>query len=167
MLDPLGRTDYLVKEYQDVSPSHRPDCQFGNGFYRVVYKDGGVTHKRYFQDKDHADFLWRVLPDSARVRIQRDACLDWKGQVDDASTPDVIDGELWLAMPREQAMAEVGLTNEADYTRVYNAVQDAVYTRGNEESQGGVHASIVLRRKGTSRKPMLNIKPLQDNPGLL
>jgi hypothetical protein len=66
----------------------------------------------------------------------------------DANTPDVVDAATWLAMPREQAMAEVGLDTEADYQRVYNQVEKVVYARDNRESQGGVHVPVVLKRRG-------------------
>jgi hypothetical protein len=60
----------------------------------------------------------------------------------------VVDGEEWLGWPRERAMQEVGLTDERDYARVYRQIEAAVYRRNNREAQGGVHASIIIKRKG-------------------
>jgi hypothetical protein len=45
-------------------------------------------------------------------------------------------------------MREVGLTDERDYARVYRQVEAAVVRRNNRESQGGVRASIVIKRRG-------------------
>jgi len=164
-VDPLGRTDYLFKETVETR-HHRRDCQFGSGFYRIIYKDGGVIHTRHFESKERAELFWDLLPDSVRVRKQRDACLDGTERSSDASTPDVVDGEAFLAMEREEGMAALGLTSEADYQRAYNAVQDAVYARDNRESQGGVHAPVVVKRKDATREHITDIPSAHDNPGL-
>ena len=86
--------------------------------------------------------------------VERDGyCLDGD-RIGDANTPDVVDAETWLALPMDQAMAEVGLTLEADYIRVYKQIEAAVYRRSNRESQTGVHASIVIKRKG---RPLIDV----------
>jgi hypothetical protein len=60
----------------------------------------------------------------------------------------VVDGEWWLGLPREDGMRELGLTKDADYARAYKAIEAAVGRRNNREAQGGVHASIVIKRPG-------------------
>lgn len=130
-----------------------PGCAFGPGFYRVLYDDHtpeGVTHRvRYFDEPSHVESFVYLLPPEAGARVKRDGCLDHPLPRSDASTPDVVDGEWWLALSRTEGMAELGLTGEADYRRIYASIQDAVYERDNREKQGGVHASIVIRRRKT------------------
>ena len=45
-------------------------------------------------------------------------------------------------------MRELGLTSEADYRRAYVAIEAAVGRRNDRSSQGGVRASIVIKRPG-------------------
>lgn len=128
-----------------VTTAHRADCTFGTGFYRLTLRDGGV---RFCQAPEEVEYVHTLLGAGQVVRVERDGyCLDGNRQ-GDANTPDVVDGETWLGWPRERAMAEVGLTNERDYARVYQQVEAAVYRRNNREAQGGVHASIVIKRRG-------------------
>jgi hypothetical protein len=120
-----------------VTAAHREDCTFGPGFFRISLIDQGMRYCRSQEEVEHAV-----------VRVERDGhCLDGDRQ-GDANTPDVVDGETWLGWPRERAMQEVGLTDERDYARVYAQIEAAVYRRNNRESQGGVRASIVLKRRG-------------------
>jgi len=131
--------------------AHRRDCTFGAGFYRLVLEGGGA---RYCQSENEVRLVHSLLGPDQVVRVERDGyCLDGD-RVGDARTPDVVDAEAWLAMPREQAMQAVGLEREADYARVYNQVEAAVYRRDNREKQSGVHASIVLKRRGA---PVRNV----------
>ena len=82
------------------------------------------------------------------LRLERDGyCLDG-ASTGDANTPDVVDGEWWLGLSATDGMQELGLTSEADYLRVYTSVEAAVYRRDNRASQGGVRASIVIKRPG-------------------
>jgi hypothetical protein len=128
-----------------VTVAHRADCTFGSGFYRIALKDGGV---RYCQNQEEVEFVNALLAGDQVVRVERDGhCLDGDRQ-GDANTPDVIDAEFWLAMPKAYAMKAVGLTDERDYARVYDQVSAAVYRRDNRASQGGVRASIVIKRRG-------------------
>jgi hypothetical protein len=128
-----------------VATIHRADCVFGSGFYRISLKGGGT---RFCQSQEEVEYVHSLLGRDQVLRVERDGhCLDGDRH-GDARTPDVVDAEEWLAMPREQAMAEVGLTEERDYMRVYNQVEAAVYRRNNRESQGGVRASIVIKRRG-------------------
>ena len=123
---------------------HRSACTFGSGFYRVELRDGTV---RYCQDQAEVEQVHVLIPTMFIARVLRDGyCLD--GLVGDANTPDVVDGEHWLSMPREDGMRELGLTDEATYARVYHDVEAAVVRRNNRESQTGVHASIVIKRPG-------------------
>jgi hypothetical protein len=128
-----------------VATAHRPDCTFGTGFYRISLVDQGV---RYCQSQEEVEHAIALLAREQIVRVERDGhCLD--GDRDgDARTPDVVDAEAWLGWPRERAMREVGLTDERDYARVYRQVEAAVVRRNNRESQGGVRASIVIKRRG-------------------
>lgn len=127
--------------------AHVPGCRFGPGFYKVVYLDeAGARVVRHFPDQAGSDLLMRILPPAAEGTAYRDACLDALKRVD-AGTPDVVDADWWLALPRAQAMAELGIDRDDEYARVHRSVSDAVYTRDNRERQGGVRASIVVRRR--------------------
>ena len=66
----------------------------------------------------------------------------------DERTPDVIDGARFLGMSQKDGMRELGITREADYIRAYRDVEAAVLARDNRESQGGVHAPVVIKRSG-------------------
>jgi len=128
-----------------VTTVHREACTFGNGFYRITFKDGGV---RYCQATEEVEAVYALVADDQVVRVERDGfCLDGL-RVGDANTPDVVDAETWLGMEREAAMALVGLTSERDYARVYASVESAVYRRDNRESQSGVHVPIVIKKRG-------------------
>lgn len=67
---------------------------------------------------------------------------------EDERTPDVIDGARFLAMPREEGMRELGVSDERAYARAYRDVEQMVAARDNRESQGGVHAPVVIKRAG-------------------
>lgn len=134
-----------------VTTIHRRDCAFGTGFYRLTLRGGGT---RYCQNTEEVEYVHALLGPDQVVRVERDGyCLDGD-RIGDANTPDVVDGEQWLALPREQAMREVGLSSERDYARVYRDIEAAVTRRNNRESQTGVHASIVLKRKG---RPLIDV----------
>ena len=68
--------------------------------------------------------------------------------MNDERTPDVVDGARFLGLSQPEGMRELGLKTEADYVRVYRDVEAAVLRRDNLESQGGVHAPIVVKRAG-------------------
>lgn len=128
-----------------VTTAHRHDCTFGSGFFRITLKGGG---QRFCQNQEEVEYVHHLLAGDQVVRVERDGyCLDGDRQ-GDANTPDVIDAETWLTLPKAQAMAEVGLEHEADYRRVYTQIEAAVYRRDNRASQGGARASIVLKRRG-------------------
>ena len=127
-----------------VQTAHRPECVFGSGFYRLYLEGGGVRYCMTDIEVQAAQHLLGALLE----RVERDGyCLDGDRQ-GDANTPDVVDAEAWLGLPRADAMALVGLEREADYARVYDEVEAAVGRRNNRESQTGVHASIVLKKRG-------------------
>jgi hypothetical protein len=118
--------------------SHRAGCTFGPGFLRVELTDGS---RRFCQTEDEVALLHKLLPPGSVRRYVRDGyCLD---ELEDAS-PDVIDADTFLAMPREAAMLALEVESEAEYTRAYRAVEDAVLAR--DRAGGG--ASIVIKRKG-------------------
>ena len=126
---------------------HQLGCTFGDGFYKVVYEDElGQRRVRFFNTQADSDLLMKILPGSTGARAYRDACLDAARTID-AGTPDVVDAEWWLGLPKAQAMEELGLRDEAEYARVQRSVEDAVYARSNRQSQGGVRVPIVIRRK--------------------
>lgn len=122
-----------------------------------MFKDGTRLWRQNQEQVEHV----ASLIDASRIeKVERDGfCLDGM-RIGDANTPDVIDADTWLAMPREQAMAEAGLDTEADYARVYKSVSDAVYTRDNRASQGGLRVPIVIKRKG---RPVIDVT--LDSPG--
>jgi len=66
----------------------------------------------------------------------------------DERTPDVIDGARFLGMSQKDGMRELGISSEQAYARAYKDIEAAVVARDNRESQGGVHASIVIKRAG-------------------
>lgn len=128
-----------------VATAHRAACVFGPGFYRLSLKNGSV---RYCKATEEVEFVHALVGADQVERVERDGyCLDGDRQ-GDANTPDVVDAEQWLSMTQGEAMESVGLTSEADYRRVYRDVESAVYRRDNREKQSGVHASIVLKRRG-------------------
>ena len=141
----MSAATWMTEPQLLVTTIHREGCVFGSGFYRITLKGGGT---RYCQAQEEVEYVHSLLGRDQVIRVERDGhCLDGD-RVGDANTPDVVDGETWLGWPRERAMQEVGLTSEADYARVYRQIEAAVYRRNNRESQGGVHASIVIKRRG-------------------
>lgn len=140
MIDEHGRAEHL-----SVRATHRADCTFGSGFYRLCFG----SQVRFAQTQDEVERARRLLAGVVReIRIERDGyCLDGD-MVGDANTPDVVDGEWWLGLNIADGMRELGLGSERDYTRAYRAIEAAVYRRDNRESQGGVHASVIVKRAG-------------------
>jgi hypothetical protein len=122
---------------------HRSDCVFGPGFWRVVLEDGT---RRYAQTEQAVREVMSMLGDQVRY-VQRDACLDPPDR-GDAGTSDVIDAAEWLAMPPPEAMRELNLRSEEDYARAYRMVEEAVIERDRQAAQGGVRASVVIKRPG-------------------
>jgi hypothetical protein len=139
-------TDERV-EYLTTSVSHRADCRFGSGFFRLTY---GGQNVRYAQTWDEVQGACRLLEGVVKdIRIERDGyCLDGDPMIGDANTPDVVDGDWWLSLPTQDGMRELGLTSEVDYARAYRAIEAACGRRDNRASQGGVRASIVIKRPG-------------------
>jgi hypothetical protein len=138
-----------VTETLHVQTAHRSDCRFGPGLYRVTYDGTSGPQVRFCQTQAEVEGVHRLLRGIAEdLRIERDGyCLD--GQYGgDANTPDVVDAEHWLAMPREEAMRELGLTDEKEYARAYRSIEAAVVRRENRLAQSGVRASIVIKKKG-------------------
>jgi hypothetical protein len=141
VIDEYGRAEHLV-----VTPGHRAGCVFGPGFFRVNF--GGSA--RYCQNEAEVERATSLLRGVARdLRVERDGyCLDTDSLIGDANTPDVVDGDWWLGLPVVDGMRELGLQHESDYRRVYQQIESAVYRRDNRASQGGVRASIVIKRPG-------------------
>jgi hypothetical protein len=144
MQDEHGRTEYL-----SVATAHRSDCVFGSGFFRLSYGEKNVRFCQTWAEVQTACHLLEgVLRD---LKIERDGyCLDGDSPTygGDANTPDVVDGEWWLGLDRVDGMRELGLTSDADYKRAYDSIAAAVARRDNRASQGGVRASIVIKRPG-------------------
>lgn len=140
MSDLLGRTAQLRTQLV-----HRAGCRFGPGAYRLCFGN----QVRYCQDQAEVERAHSVIGGVvSNLRVERDGyCLDGL-QVGDANTPDVVDGEWWLGLSVGEGMRELGITNEADYRRAYQTVEAAVSRRNDREAQSGVHASIVLKRRG-------------------
>lgn len=92
----------------------------------------------------------------------------------DASTPDVVDAIWWLTLPRQQAMWELGLTSEAEYLKVYNAIAPVATQVENRRRQlegqpGYSYIPLVIKRKKRRVNSDLfvggkvtNIKPMTD-----
>ena len=133
-----------MTETLHVQTTHRADCRFGSGFYRLHLRDGG---ERYCDVEADVQRAHRLLGELL-VRVERDGyCLDGD-RVGDANTPDVVDAEQWLGLPQAEAMESVGLRSEADYRRVYEQVEHAVSRRNNRQGQTGVHVPIVIKKRG-------------------
>jgi hypothetical protein len=105
-------------EHLTTSTAHRADCVFGSGFFRLTF---GRWNVRYCDTWDEVQTTCRLLEGIVRdIRIERDGhCLDGDPMIGDANTPDVVDG-----------------------------IEAAVYRRDNRASQGGVRASIIIKRPG-------------------
>ena len=136
-----------------VQTTHRSDCRFGPGLFRISYRGPSGPQVRFCQTQAEVEQVHRLLHGVAStLRVERDGhCLD--GQYGgDARTPDVVDAEAWLALPRADGMRELGLSDtprgRIEYARAYRAVEAAVSRRNNREAQGGVHASVVIKRRG-------------------
>ena len=132
-----------------IQTTHRSDCRFGPGLFRITYRGPSGPQVRYCQTQAEVEQVHRLLHGVASaLRVERDGyCLD--GQYGgDANTPDVVDAEAWLALPRDEGMRELGIEREADYARAYRAIEAAVSRRNNRAAQGGVHASIVIKKRG-------------------
>jgi len=142
VIDEHGRTEYI----NVIGVAHRPDCTFGSGFFRLTLGDRQI---RYCQNQQEVQQVCKLLEGIVeRIRVERDGyCMDGDS-AGDANTPDVVDAEWWLSLPREEGMQELGLTSDADYARAYRAIEAAVGRRDNRASQGGVRASIVIKRPG-------------------
>jgi hypothetical protein len=140
VLDPYGRDTHL-----SVTAAHAPGCVFGDGWYRIVVGDEVL---RFVQDEaELRQALLLLLGLGKHIVVQHDACLDGLRR-GDASTPDVVDAEWWLGLSQAEGMAELGLTDAAEYARAYRAIENAVAVRNNRASQTGVRAPIVVKRKG-------------------
>lgn len=119
--------------------SHRSGCTFGDGFYRIVMADGS---RRFCQTEQEVVFACSLLRDGAIRKVQRDGyCLDQ----DDLQSPHVIDGRLFLNMSKIQAMLELGIDDEVQYQRAYQAIAEAVAAN----DRNGGQASVVISKRGT------------------
>ena len=123
--------------------THRHGCTFGPGYFRIVLSDGG---RRFVETELQVEAVRRLLPAGSMLKVQRDGyCLDQ----DDLESPHIIDGERFLNMPQKDAMRELGVTDEADYSRAYRAVEEAVLARDRAIAAGASdRPSIVIKRKG-------------------
>ena len=146
--DPYGRQEQLA-----VFDVHQPDCSFGppGAFWRIHFRTSSEYEQtRYCSTFDDVQRATALLEPVARgtIHVERDACLDGGETAGDARTPDVVDAEQWLAMPKHEAMTAVGITSEAEYRQAYDQIEQAVYRRDNRASQGGARASIVIKKRG-------------------
>jgi hypothetical protein len=122
---------------------HRPGCTFGPGGYRIELISGT---RRYCQSEDELKRAYALLPLDAIRRVARDGyCLD----EDAGSSPDVLDGEQFLNMPKEAAQEALGGVTDAEYAKAYRAVEDAVLARDRAVAAGSSdRPSIVIKKKG-------------------
>jgi hypothetical protein len=144
VIDEFGRTEHLL-----VMPEHRPECRFGPGMYRLSWSNAHMQLMRYCQNEREVAQAHSLLKDVANdLRIERDGyCLDHY-VAGDARTPDVVDAEWWLGLSVARGMRELGLTTDDEYRTTYRAVEAAVARRNDRAAQGGVRASIVIKRRG-------------------
>jgi hypothetical protein len=138
--------------------AHRAQCAFGPGFYRIELRSGD---RRYCQDQEELSFVALLLPPGSIRRVQRDGyCLDGiapEADLDTDPARGVVDADQWLGLPRAEGMAILGLTSEADYTRAYHMLEDAVIARDRAQARTGVRASIVVKKRGT---PVTDVEPV-------
>jgi len=144
MIDEFGRTEHLL-----VMPEHRPECRFGPGMYRLSWGPAHAEQTRYCQNEREVAQVHSLIRDAVKdLHIERDGfCLDHY-IAGDARTPDVVDAEWWLGLSVAEGMRELGLKTDGDYRRTYQAVEAAVARRNDRAAQGGVRASIVIKRRG-------------------
>jgi len=113
-------------------------CTFGPGLYRIVLSSG---ERRFVDNEAQVEAVRRLLPPGAMLKVQRDGyCLDQ----DDLESPDIMDGRRFLDLPQAEAMRELGIQSEDDYTRAYRQVEEAVLAN---DRRGG-QASVVIKKKG-------------------
>lgn len=107
----------------------------------------------------------------AHPAFRRDGSLagEYAPMQGDAVTPDTVDGLWWLNLPKTQAMMELGLTNEAEYQRVYRDIEAMAYLVENRRAQTGEYIPLVIkrRRRGAntdlfSGGKVTRIKPMTD-----
>jgi hypothetical protein len=142
--DEFGRQERLL-----VLATHRPECTFGPGVYRISYRGAHSLQTRYCQNEREVGDVYRLLDGVVKdLRVERDGlCLD-HFVAGDARTPDVVDAEWWLGLSVADGMRELGLSTEGEYRETYQAIEAAVARRNDRAAQGGVRASIVIKRKG-------------------
>src|SRR5215471_12117805 len=123
---------------------HRPGCSFGPGFYRIELISGA---RRYCQTEADVKTVYSLLLLDTIKRVVRDGyCLD---PLERADSPDVLDGERFLNMPKDEAMRALGDISEQEYVRAYRAVEDAVLARDRAVATGASdRPSIVIKKKG-------------------
>lgn len=93
----------------------------------------------------------------------------------EATTPDTVDAIWWLGLPMRQAMWELGLTNEAEYRKVYAAVEPValqVENRRRQMQQQGLEPDfvpmVIKRRRNRVNGALFHggritrIKPMTD-----
>jgi len=123
--------------------NHRPGCTFGPGSYRIELISGS---RRYCQSEDEVKQVYSLMIADTIKRVARDGyCLD----PHERDSPDVLDADRFLRMPRDDAMRELGDISEQEYLRAYRAVEDAVLARDRAISAGASERpSIVIKKKG-------------------
>ena len=123
--------------------NHRPGCTFGHGFFRIELRSG---ERRFCRDEQEVEQACALLTTSVIRRVVRDGyCMD----DDHGESPDVIQGERFLAMSKTDAMEAMGGISEAEYLRAYRAIEDAVLARDRAISGGAIaRPSIVIKKKG-------------------
>ena len=65
----------------------------------------------------------------------------------DAITPDTVDGIWWLGLPKQQAIWELGLKDEAEYQRVYRDIEQMAYIVENRRKQTGEYIPMIIKRR--------------------
>ncbi len=78
---------------------------------------------------------------------------------DDATTPDVVDAESIVSMPRGEAMESLGI-DHATYERMMRDVEPVVALRANREAQRGERIPVVIGRPGRGRR-IFTIPPIR------
>ena len=124
--------------------SHRSGCSFGPGFYRIELISGT---RRYCQTEAEVKQVYALLLLDTIKRVARDGyCLD---EPQAEASRGVLDGELFLNMPENEARRALGDVTHDEYVRAYRAVEDAVLARDRAVAAGAAdRPSIVVKKKG-------------------
>jgi len=163
----------------DGPPEAQPKLPHNGVRYRsVTAKDLRDEYARRRMAQLREQIERRNLEAAARAHpaFRKDGSLmgEYHPMTGDASTPDVVDVVWWLGLPKLQAMWELGITSEATYKKVYEALAPVAAQVENRRRQlegtpGYTYVPLVVRRRRRRHNTDLfqggritRIKPMTD-----